>query len=415
MPRYILLLITVFLYSKISSSQEVKETNTDSLYFAALDFYKNKDYEKSLLYTNKGLELAPLYHDIRILRVRTYWALEKIEKAGDDIIFLIKEAKDYPTVEELAERQSNYIKDPDIALGYIENLEKYYDLSDSLKLKKASLLFKKGDLKEAREIALELFRNNPRDEIRYSLQNILNRTVSNEIGLNYQYINFSDDYVRDDSWNTFSGEFLHYFKRTALIGRVTYADRSYDQGYLYELESYPVFSDKVYGFLNAGFSDGSLFPDFRGSASIFINFLKILELEAGGRLLHFSDQDYFTGIIGLTAYQGKFFLNIRSFIGPERLDQLIQNYQFNIRYYLSDIDNYLFGRIGSGISPDERTIFTQVQENPALDAYYLNLGINKRFGIHHIIQLSGGFLYEDINQEDQGKQFLGNLTYRYRF
>ncbi len=415
LQRYALLLL-IFIGSLNLYSQEISETNTDSIYFKALELYRNKNYQLSQDYTDKGLELAKDYHDIRILRVRNEWALHKTEKAEQDIFYLIEAAPEYPGVKELAEKQVNFYENPSQSLAFINEIGKDYELDDRLKVLQASLLLKSKQPEKAREIALEIFREPELDkDLRYQLQNILTRTVSDEIGINYQYINFSKSYSRNDPWNTFSAEYLHYFNRTALIGRVHYTDRSYDQGYLYELESYPVFSDKAYAQLTAGFSNGDIYPEFRGSASVFINFLQILEAEAGGRLLHFSNQDYFTGILGLTAYQGRFYLNFRSFIGPERNNKLVQNYQFNVRYYFKDIDNYLFARIGSGISPDEKTIFTQVQENPGLEAYYLNLGLNKSFGIHHIFQVSAGFLNEDIDQDNKGNQILAALSYRYRF
>lgn len=413
--RYVLILLLV-LGNFSLFSQEINETNTDSIYFKALDLYKNQNYQLSLIYTDKGLELAQDYHDIRILRVRNEWALKDFEEAEEDIFYLLENAPDYPEVQNLAEHQAGIYPERRDQLAYLERLDEKINLSDQLLVLQSSLYLKEGRRREAREIALKLFDNRELDKnLRYQLQNILTRTVSDEIGVNYQYIHFSDGYSRNDPWHSISAEYLHYFNRTALIGRVHYTDRSYDQGYLYELESYPVFSEKVYAQLTAGFSNGDIYPDFRGSASIFVNFLKILEAEAGGRLLHFSDKDYFTGIIGLTAYQGKFYLNLRSFLGPERVNKLVQNYQFNVRYYFKDIDNYLFARIGSGISPDEKTIFTQVQENPGLEAYYLNLGLNKRLGIHHIFQISAGYLNEDIDQNNKGNQFLAGASYRYRF
>ena len=130
------------------------------------------------------------------------------------------------------------------------------------------------------------------------------------------------------------------------IQRLNYQDRSYDQSILYELEAYPVFSDRVYAFLNVGVSDGTLYPDLRTSASVFINFLRKFELEVGGRLLHFSNEDYFSGITGITMYTGKFYLNTRIFLGPKINKQLTQNYQANARYYLRNADNYLFLRFG---------------------------------------------------------------------
>ena len=404
-------LLTCFMFS-----QNITETNTDSIYFKALDLYKNQQFETSLDYTNRGLQLAPNYHDIRILRIRNFWALKKFTNAENDIKFLLKNAGEYPGVRQLAERQVNYNKDPEASLLFLQSLEENYGLGTKLKVLKSSLYLKTNNRKEARDLALQLFNEQGlEDDDRYTLQNILKRTIANEIGINYQYISFSDDYTRRDSWHTISPEFQHYFNRTAVIARVNYTDRSFDQGTLYELEAYPVFSDKVYTFINAGFSDGTIFPDFRGSASIFVNFLKNFELEAGGRLLHFTDQDYFTAIAGLTAYKGKFYLNVRTFLGPKRLNKLIQNYQFNLRYYFKDADNYLFGRLGSGISPDERAIFTQVQQNPGLEAYYFNLGWNKTLGNHHIIQIGGGMLFEDINANTKGNQLIGNLGYRFRF
>lgn len=408
-------LFLLLLTSKIFS-QEIKEINTDIIYQIALQKYKQGEFESSLNYTQKGLELAPEYHDIRILQIRDHWALKAYKKAGEDLDYLLSNRPEYPGVKELAYRQASF-QSPEEALDYLQKVSSYYPDEPHFKSLEASYLLKMKDQKKARQLALETIKQkNLSADDRYILQNIIKRTVSNEIGVNYQYIHFNDEYSRKDPWQSFSAEYQHSFGRTVVLGRATYTDRSYDQGSLYELEAYPIFSDKFYAFTNVGFSDGSIFPDFRSSISLYYNFAKAFEAEAGGRLLHYSNQDFFTGILGLTLYKGNFYLNLRSFLGPERANKLVQNYQFNIRYYLTDADNYLFARLGSGISPDERTIFTQVQENPDLNAYYMSAGINKVLGTHHIIQLTGGFLTEDLGYtEKQGVQLLGSLGYRYRF
>ncbi len=414
--KYRIALIILIIFSVPVSAQEIKETNTDSIYFKALDSYKKSNYKTSLQLTNRGLELAPAYHDIRILRIRNYWAFKNYDKAGVDLIYLFNNAPEYPGVTQMANRHLSLIKEPVKALEFVEIIEQYKNQGPELKVLKASLLLKARAKKEARDIALDLFSNkNLTSDQRYTLQNILRRTISNELGVNYQYIDFSEDYSKNDPWQTISGEYLHYFGRSAIIGRLSQVDRGYDKALLYEVESYPVFSDRVYAFINLGVSNGDIFPELRTSASVFVNVLKSFELEAGGRLLHFSDQDYFTGIAGITYYTGRFYLNTRAFIGPYRLNKMVQNYQFNIRYYFKDIDNYLFARAGSGISPDERSIFTQVQENPGLDVYYMNFGINKSLGPKHIVQLSGGLLHEDLSNGNSGRQLVGNIGYRFRF
>ena len=243
----------------------------------------------------------------------------------------------------------------------------------------------------------------------------MNLTVKNAVQVTGQYISFSEDYSRNNPWYSLSAEYQHNFSGMAVIGRLTYSDRSHSSGNLYEVEAYPVFSDKLYAFANVGVSNGSIFPDYRTSASIFYNFASSFEAEAGFRSLFYNDNSYLTAIAGLTAYTGKFYLNARAFVGPQRFEELVQNYQFNVRYYISTSENYIFGRLGSGISPDETTLYTLAQENPTLEAAYFSAGINKSFGLHHIISVSGGILYEDLPRKEKGYQFTASLSYRYKF
>ncbi|HSI70282.1 MAG TPA: YaiO family outer membrane beta-barrel protein, partial [Gillisia sp.] len=302
------------------------------------------------------------------------------------------------------------------ALNYIEKVESIYPGEMGLQIKKAQLYLDLNRQKEARDLAMKLFsQSRLSGEDRYALQLLLNRSVTNEVGVNYQYIGFSEEYTRNDPWHSMSGEYQHNFGRTATIARVTYSDRSFSSGYLYELEAYPVFNDKLYAFANLGFSNGELFPDFRGSLSVFYNFAKVFEAELGGRFQKFNENELYTGILGLTLYQGKFYFNARAFLGPELNGDLVRNYQGNVRYYLGNADNFLFLRLGSGISPDEQILFTQALDNPLLEAYYGTLGVNFSLGAHHILQIGAGALYEDITTTRQGNQIIGSVGYRYRF
>ena len=414
--RYFIFFVLLSFFNLEISAQEITETNTDILYQKALSAYKEGDYQNSLQFTNRGIELAPEYHDIRILRVRTLWALDDLSAADEDLEYLIEKAPNYFDVKPLLVQKIGKIEDPSESISFIDRLLILYPSDLSLQVRKSQLLLQNKQRKDARQLAQELIsKEGISGAERYVLQIILNRTVTDEIGINYQYINFSDNYSRTDAWHVGSVEYQHNFNRTAVIGRINYSDRNFKQGSLYELEAYPIFNDRFYGFLNVGFSDGKLYPEFRSSASLFYNFAGVFEAELGGRFISFNDSDFFSGILGLTAYSGKFYLNARTFLGPKRMEELVQNYQFNLRFYLSTADNYLFLRLGSGISPDETAIYSQVQENPNLEAWYGNVGINKSLGIHHIFQLGGGFLFEDISPEKQGTQFLGMAGYRYRF
>ena len=397
-------------------AQEIPETNTDTLYLNGLREYKSGNYTATLKFTTRGLELAPEYHDIRILQVRTNWALDQMEMADKDLDYLLKHAPQYVDVKPLVLQRAGKFSSVPTALDFLEKVIQLYPEETALQIKKANYLLQDKQAKKARELALEMIaKKGISGKERYTLENILNRTVDNEIGLNYQYINFSEDYSRSNSWNVISLEYQHNFNRTAVIGRLNYSSRGYDDGRLYEVEVYPVLNDRLYAFVNLGFSNDVIYPDFRSSASVYYNFASNFEAELGGRMLFYDAGSYFSGIVGLTAYTGKFYLNLRSFLGPQRTEQLVQNYQFNLRFFLQDADNYLFLRLGNGISPDETALYSRVQNDPTLDAWYGNLGINKSLGIHHIFQLGAGFLYEDITSARTGTQFVGTASYRYRF
>ncbi|NJW51559.1 YaiO family outer membrane beta-barrel protein [Salinimicrobium oceani] len=412
MTKFKLLFFVCLFSSFVGHAQQL---DTDKLYLQALQEYREARYSEALDLTKKGLEVAPDYHDIRILKVRTLFALQKFEAAGTDIDLLLANAPDYEGVKSIAMQRLNQLKG-DMALKYNENLLNIYGSDPDMMIYKARLLLENGRFEDARVLASETYSaSNLDDGQRYAIQQIMNLTVKDAVQVTGQYITFSDNYSRNNSWYALSAEYQHNFPHLALIGRATYSDRSYNDGSLYEIEAYPIFSDKMYAFANLGFSEGQIFPDYRASASLFYNFATSLEAEAGFRSLFYNDNSYFTAIAGLTAYTGKFYLNARAFIGPERLEQMVQNYQFNVRYYLSTPENYLFGRFGSGISPDEPTLYTRAQENPTLEARYFNAGINKTFGMHHVISFSGGILTEDLPREETGTQYTTSFSYRYKF
>ncbi|MEC3967098.1 YaiO family outer membrane beta-barrel protein [Flagellimonas halotolerans] len=406
--------LLLFCASQICAAQGIKEKNTDVLLKEGISQYKAQNLEMSLAYANKGLDLAPDYHDIRILRIRVFHRLKRLGEAMEDLQYLLRKAPNYYAVKDLAIRQMRLMEHKK-ALAHLDPLMAIYPGEVELKLLKAQLLFENDSLGESRKLALELIENDGlKGGQRYQLNTILRATVSDEFGMNYQYFSFGKNYNRED-WQNFIFEYQHNFKKTTLLGRVTHSDRGFDKGQLYEMDIYPIITENLYFFGSLGVSSGSLFPDVKASTSVFYGFIDGFEGETGAKLLNINGKNYFTGILGLTHYVGKFYLNLRAAVGPRRMERTIQNYQFNTRYYYSGSDNYVFVRLSRGISPDESPLFVQVQENPGLDAYFVGSGINFQLGPHHILRLDTGLLFEEINSDTNGRQWLLNLGYRFRF
>ena len=416
MKKIILIIWFLLLNTCALYSQESETIDPDKIYLEALEAFRNGEFEKTILLTGKGLNVAPQYHDIRILMIKALWAQEFPTEADEELNKLLIMAPMYPDVLPLVHQRFNKFELEQEQLNYVEQMEEIFPDDTFLQIQKADLYIKNNRKAEGRELAFKLLsKQKISGAERYNLQNILARSTSNEVAVGYQYIGFSSDYPLNDYWQNLTAEYLHNFNQTSVTGRINYADRGYEQAYFYEIEAYPVFTDRFYAFVNVGISQGKLFPEFRTSLSLYYNFLKIFEAEAGGRLQKFQANSHFTGVAGLSLYQGNFLFNTRTFIGPERNGQLDLNYQVSVRYYFHSEDDYLFIRLGSGITPDDQLLATQQLSHPGLKANIGMVGVNFSVGIHHLFQISAGLLREDINKDVKGSQYLGNVNYRFRF
>ena len=396
--------------------QETSRKDPDVLYLKAVEAFKAENYSMAIALSGEGLKISPEYHDIRILRVKGYLSLRQFNEADRDINYLLSNAANYPDVIPLLLQRLDLLHSPSGQLKFLKEVEETIPENVTLETRRAELLIKTGNRQAGRKIAKKFISHQDiTGSERYALQQILSRSTLNEIGVSYQYINFSEEYARNESWNNFTAEYLRNLHRTAVIARINYVDRGYEQGTLYELEAYPVFSDRFYAFTNIGASNGKVFPEIHSSLSLHYNFLKNTEAEIGGRIQNYESNSYFTAIAGLSLYQGNFYFNIRSFFGPERLNRVNQSYQANVRYYFKNADHYLFLKAGSGISPDDRFLATQELERPNLNAFFGQVGMNFPLGNYHIFQLSGGILGEEMSQGTTGTQYLMNVSYRYRF
>ena len=75
----------------------------------------------------------------------------------------------------------------------------------------------------------------------------------------------------------------------------------------------------------------------------------------------------------------------------------IQNYQLNVRYYYNNTEDYIFARVGTGISPDDSTRFVLItSSNPNLNSYYASIGGSKWLDYRFNIFSSLGYLNEEL-------------------
>ncbi|MDP3683352.1 MAG: YaiO family outer membrane beta-barrel protein, partial [Ignavibacteria bacterium] len=145
-----------------------------------------------------------------------------------------------------------------------------------------------------------------------------------------------------------------------------------------------------YSYVNFGYSNASIFPKLRFGLSLYYSLPLSFEIDAGIRYLKFpsSQTDIYTFALG--KYYSAFWFSFRTFIIPKGN---IASYSYTLitRYYLTDADNYLALSLGTGISPDERSL-----NNP-------NLLISKKAGVDYnfriskrqTLSLTAGYIYEE--------------------
>lgn len=296
------------------------------------------------------LEKNPLYLDVKTFVGRTYAWDGDYEKAR--IVFATVAAADARTLD-------NYIAWIDMegwanekanALAVTEKALTHFADEPELLLRKAKLLSTSGKMAEAKLLLQKLLRKNPKNKEAYVLlQDLRSQLLDNEIAAGYSYEEFS---------NHFSPAHFAFVQGShatgigAVVGRVNYASRLGKRAIQPEIEMYPKLGRNIYGYLNAGFSDGTLFSRQRYGAEIFASFPKGFEASAGLRHLSFgtdSKVTIYTGSVGY--YTGNYWLSLRPYITPNDAATSVSA-SATLRRYFSNPEHYFSLRIGAGFSPE---------------------------------------------------------------
>ena len=211
-----------------SYSQETKEGNPDQILQKGLEAYRSGNFNLALELSSRGLNLAPQYHDLRLLRLRSNRVLANLPAVWEDLSVFLATAPDYPGVRTVG---LQYLQSPQQVVPQkelLKKLESVYSGDPNFEVAKAVVLLTLDLKKAARDQASEFIsRPELNEEQRQVLRNILRKTVQDELGLRYSYQDLSQHYPNDGSWHSGSIEYQHNFGETAVIARGTFADRGY--------------------------------------------------------------------------------------------------------------------------------------------------------------------------------------------
>lgn len=297
------------------------------------------------------LEITPTYHGVRLLIARTYSWDGQYDKSREQLEFVLERVPNHKEALIASIDNELWAEQYDNALEIAATATRFYPSDQAMLLKSASAYHTAGKNEQALRIIDRIDQINPSNSDTRQLRNSI--AVS---GQNYILTgSFTNDWFSDifgQSRRSF-GQLARRTNYGSIIGRVNYASRFESHGFQPEIDFYPSIADGWYGYLNAGYTSSSLFPEWRLGAELFKSLPRSFEASAGVRYLIFESGGVSIITGSLTKYYGNWMFTARPFFTPSDVG-ISRSITLLARRYFAGPGNYVTLRGGFGFSPEEK-------------------------------------------------------------
>ncbi|WP_417443186.1 YaiO family outer membrane beta-barrel protein [Joostella sp.] len=401
-------LSTVF----ISLAQEDK-TSDELFVMARKEAFDNENYDEAIRLMKIATEKTPDYADLNIFLGRLYTWTDQTEKARP----ILKEAylnnKNYEDAAIAYASLEYWNGNPSEALAIVNASLEHNQDSEDLLLLKSKILMDLKEYQQANNTLNTVLENNPKStEARSLMQNVRKESAKNEIGVSYDFVYFDERF--DKPWHLASVDYSRQTKYGSIISRFNYANRFGTGSTQFELDLYPRISNTFYAYVNGGISsDKGVFPEYKAGFSLFANLPAAFEIDAGFRVLFFSDETWiYTGSIG--KYYKNYWFNFRTYLTPS--DSGVSNsYALTVRYYTGGADDFFSVKVGTGFSPDDATNNILLNSNTQLNSTNVSLEYRKLIKKTHVIFARGTYENIEYATDSRGNQYTIGIGYIKRF
>lgn len=169
----------------------------------------------------------------------------------------------------------------------------------------------------------------------------------NTIGVAASADFYSDIY---DPMQYYSVKYTRDTKYGSITPKVNFNHKFDENGVQYEIDMYPKITKGLYAYVNAGYSDSSLFPKTKYGAELFKSLPKAFEASLGFRSMNYDTTTVvYTGSAGW--YTGNDYWLLRSYVTPGDAGTSVSG-ALAYRKYRSDADNYFSVSASMGYSPE---------------------------------------------------------------
>ncbi len=353
----------------------------DELFEYARQLAAKGRYADARMVARALLQRAPGYHDATVLTARTYGWQRQFDSARVVLRTLLQRS---PTV-----------LDAHCALADVELWAQRYDAAV-----------------RAADVGLKLYPQN--EELLKRKATALGRGVRSKPADNRVALTYSGDFFEQYYGPMHALECVYERQtvRGPLIAHITAGSRFDRNGIQLGADWYPRLTPTVSGFISYAYSGSVLFPDHRIGLEASATVSDQWEASVGGRAFVFEEfAPVWLGTVSGTIYTGRWLISLRPYLTVRGTSSALSGV-VSTRYTYGEETEYVFGRIGTGFSADER--FIQTSEGFAgKELFFLEsqfVGVGAQFPLSGSVDMRIGGDYTKRELGFQAGTFVSMFT-----
>ncbi|MEL7833453.1 YaiO family outer membrane beta-barrel protein [Fodinibius sp. Rm-B-1B1-1] len=393
----------------IRGQAQMDELSVDQLYEQARTLaFDEGDYQAARKYAYAALDRSPDYHGIRIFVARLYSWEQNYEKAEEELNYVLdKDPENRQALLALVDAQQ-WSGQLETALKTIDRALAHYPGDTEFRRKKADILYGAENYSQSETIYRSILTDDPGNrKAREGLKSAELQQMKYRATVSYRYDRFRTIF---DPWHFTQFGLSRQTAIGSVTGRVEYARRFGSDGAQFNIDSYPSIAKGLYAYVSGGYSQSSIYPDYRFGLSLYKSLPSAFELEAGMRYLDFgsSKTDIYT--ISLTKYLGSYLFTGRSYLVPSS-SGTSKSINITSRRYFGTAEKYVSFNAGYGSAPTQIEFSNDIE---ALNSW--SVGIDAQFPLSERWFLGGNIGYDSAEYPNFVRKRLSmkaNVSYRF--
>jgi len=370
--------------------------------------FNQSDYDEARRLAYIALESSPDYHGIRIFIARLYgWEgnydesrleLEKVLQADPD------NRDAFVELLNIESRSGNLNQ----ALQVSDRVLNRYPQDEEFLLQRADILYSFENYERSEQVYKSILEMNPSSvNAREGLESVQLKQMKYSVSLSFRHDRFGEIF---DPWNFYDLQLSRQTKYGSVIGRLQYANRFSINGVQFNLDAYPSIANGLYAYLNAGYSDASIYPGYRFGASLYKSLPRAFEIEGGFRYLNFSTSETYIYTASLTKYRGSYMFTGRTYFVPSSTGNSLSG-NLSVRRYFGSARKYASISSGYGSASNDLQF---AQEVNTLNSW--SLYIDGQYPVNNRLLVYGttGIDSEELQAYTRDRfSFKVGLSYRF--